>query len=258
MSDARWEKVDNYVEQLLIRPDDGLDAALRESASAGLPAIQVTPSQGKFLHLLVAGLGVRRILEIGTLGGYSAIWMARALPEDGRIVTLEADPRHAEVARSNLARAGVSRKVDVRVGPALTTLPGIAREGGEPFDLVFIDADKPNTAEYFDWAIRLTRPGAVVVVDNVVRQGALSDPSSPDPNVQGMRRFLERVAKEPQAQGTVLQTVGAKGYDGFALVRLASPSPSTPPAGRTRTSGIERPPKRGSEPSTRLPRDRHS
>ena len=226
MSDARWETVDHYIEHLLVRPDAGMEAALRESAAAGLPTIQVSPLQGKSLQLLVASLGVRRVLEIGTLGEYSAIWMARALPSHGRIVTLEADPRHAEVARSNFARARVSEKIEVRVGPALKTLPDLAREGGEPFDLVFIDADKPNTAAYFDWAMRLARPGAVIVVDNVVRQGALADPSNPDSSVRGMRRFLERVAAEPRAEGTVVQTVGAKGYDGFALVRVAPPTPS--------------------------------
>ena len=224
MSDARWKTVDHYLEHVLLRPDDGLDAALRESASAGLPTIQVSPLQGKLLQLLVASLGARRVLEIGTLGGYSGICMARALPADGRIVTLEADPRHAAIARANFERAKVSAKIDVRVGPALRTLPELAREGGKPFDLVFIDADKPNTAAYFDWAMRLARPSAVVVVDNVVRQGTVSDPSSTDPNVQGMRRFLERIAAEPGVEGTVVQTVGAKGYDGFAIVRLGGRS----------------------------------
>lgn len=225
--DERWEIVDHYLEGLLVPRDEGLEATLRESATAGFPPIQVSPSQGRFLRLLVSSLGARRILEIGTLAGYSAIAMARALPPGGQIITLEADPRHAEVARANFERAGVAGAVEVRVGPALSTLPRLAAEHPEPFDFVFLDADRPHTVEYFDWVLRLTRPGSVLVVDNVVRQGAVADAQSTDENVRGMRRFLERLAREPRAEGIVLQTVGAKGYDGFAFVRLRA-SPDLP------------------------------
>lgn len=224
MMDERWKIVDRYIESLLVPRDASRDSALKESAAAGLPEIQVSPVQGRFLQLLVAALGVRRILEIGTLGGYSAISMAQRLPDDGRVVTLEADPRHAAIARANIARAGLAGKIEVRIGPALTILPQLAGEGVEPFDLVFLDADRPHTVEYFDWALRLTRPGSVLVVDNVVRQGAVVDPENPDASVQGMRRFLDRLARESRAEGVVIQTVGAKGYDGFAFVRVVTPS----------------------------------
>jgi predicted O-methyltransferase YrrM len=222
VSEERWREVDDFLDALLIAPDPALEDALRASAALGLPPIQVSPSQGKWLHLLARIVGARRILEVGTLGGYSTIWLARALPPDGRLLTLEVDGRHAEVARTNLRRAGVADRVEVRLGPALTTLPRIAAEGAGPFDLTFIDADKPNTAEYFDWAVRLSRPGSVVVVDNVVRGGTVADDAGRDPNAQGMRRFLERLAHDPRVSSTAVQTVGRKGYDGFVLSVVAS------------------------------------
>jgi len=209
--------VDRYLESLFLPDDAALDAALEESARAGLPAIAVSPTQGKLLHLLARSTGARRVLEVGTLGGYSAIWLARALPEDGEVVTLEIDPKHAEVARKNLARAGVAARADVRVGPALESLPKVAAEGGAPFDLTFIDADKENGAAYFEWALRLSRPGSLIVVDNVVRGGAVVDPASHDPRVEGTRRALERIGREPRVSATAIQTVGSKGHDGFVL-----------------------------------------
>ena len=220
MTQDQWTTVDNYLTQTLVGEDAALTAAVRDSERAGLPAIQVAPNQGKLLHLLARMIGARSILEIGTLGGYSTIWMARALPPGGRLVTLEAEPKHAEVARANFARAGLAGVIDLRLGRALDTLPQIAAEGLGPFDLFFIDADKPSIPEYFDWALRLSHPGSLILVDNVVRKGAVADPASEDPNVQGVRRFNERVAKEPRVSATTLQTVGVKGYDGiaFALV----------------------------------------
>ncbi|HEX5760564.1 MAG TPA: O-methyltransferase [Thermoanaerobaculia bacterium] len=217
-----WTDVDRYITDLLIPSDPVPEAALSASEAAGLPAIQVTPAQGKLLHLLARAVGARAILEVGTLGGYSAIWLARALPAGGRLITLEAEPRHAEVARANLARAGLAGVAEVRLGPALETLPRLAAEGAGPFDLVFLDADKPNTPEYFRWALELSRPGTLIVADNVVRKGALADAASGDPNVQGMRRFMERLAAEPRVSATAIQTVGGKGYDGFALALVTS------------------------------------
>jgi predicted O-methyltransferase YrrM len=217
MNQEQWTEVDRYIVDQIVPSDAALVSALADSAAAELPAISVAPNQGKFLHLLARVLGARMILEIGTLGGYSAIWLARALPEGGRLVTLEAEPKHSEVARTNIARAGLSPVVDLRVGLALETLPGLASEGLGPFDLVFIDADKENTAEYFGWALRLTRRGGLIVVDNVIREGAVIDPASDDPRVQGVRRFYEVLAREPRVSATALQTVGSKGYDGFAL-----------------------------------------
>lgn len=220
MTQDQWTTVDDYLTQTLVGEDDALIGAVRESERAGLPAIQVAPNQGKLLHLLARMIGARSILEIGTLGGYSTIWMARALPAGGRLVTLEADPKHAEVARANFARAGLAGVIDLRLGRALDTLPKLAAEGLGPFDLFFIDADKPSIPEYFDWALRLSHPGSLILVDNVVRKGAVADAASDDPNVQGVRRFNERVAREPRVSATTLQTVGVKGYDGiaFALV----------------------------------------
>ena len=209
----RWAEVDAALAALLAPPDEVLDAALAASAAAGLPAHDVSPLQGKLLELLARLQGARAILELGTLGGYSTIWLARALPPGGRLVTLEADPRHAEVARANLARAGLAAAVEVRVGPALETLPSLAG----PFDLVFIDADKRSNPEYLAWALELTRPGSLIVADNVVRGGAVADEGSTDAGVRGVRRFLELVAAEPRLHATAIQTVGAKGYDGFAL-----------------------------------------
>jgi predicted O-methyltransferase YrrM len=216
MSQPLWSAVDDYIADTLIPADDALDAALAASTAAGLPAIAVSPAQGKLLHLLARLRGARTILELGTLGGYSTIWLARALPSDGRLVTLEYDPRHADVATSNIARAGLADRVDVRVGAALDTLPRLADEG-LGFDFTFIDADKPNMPEYFAWALRLSRAGSVIIADNVVRDGALADAASADASVQGVRRMHEIIAAEPRVSATTIQTVGAKGYDGFTL-----------------------------------------
>ena len=217
MSDDRWAAVDRYLADLLAPTDPALAAALEKSAAAGLPAIQVSAVQGRLLELLARASGARAILEIGTLGGYSAIWLARGLEPDGRLITLEADPKHAEVARANVARAGLAGRVEILVGPALETLPRLAADGRGPFDLVFIDADKPSNADYFDWALKLTRPGSFIVVDNVVREGGVADAASDDPAVLGTRRVLERMAAEPRVRATAIQTVGTKGYDGFAI-----------------------------------------
>jgi len=213
----RWTEVDRYLTDLLLPDDPALDAALAASESARLPAIQVSPPQGMLLHLLAQIRGTRRILEIGTLGGYSTIWLARALPAGGRLISLELNPRHAEIARENVARAGLAEKVEVRVGPAGESLPRLAAEGAEPFDLIFIDADKPGYPEYLEWALRLSRRGSVIVADNVVRSGAVADATNLDPNVRGVRRFHEMLGAEPRVSATAIQTVGAKGYDGFAL-----------------------------------------
>ena len=209
--------MDRYLADLLVPPDPALDAALADSAAAGLPAIHVSPNQGKLLHLLARIQGARNILEIGTLGGYSTIWLARALPSDGRLVTLEFDSRHAEVARKNIARAGLSNIVDLIVGRALDTLPKLASQNRGPFDLIFIDADKPSTADYFTWALKLSRRGSVIIIDNVVRKGAVIEAESKDVNVQGIRRFNDVLAKEKRVAATAIQTVGTKGYDGFAI-----------------------------------------
>ncbi|HLM91453.1 MAG TPA: O-methyltransferase [Thermoplasmata archaeon] len=217
MSARTWSQVDRYLESLLLPQDRALQSALRASASAGLPSIQVSPLQGRFLHLLARIRDARRILEVGTLGGYSTSWLARALPPGGRMITLELDPRHAIVARANLLRAGLAKKVEVRVGPALEALPRLKAEGEGPFDLIFLDADKPNNPAYLDWAVRLARPGTVIVVDNVVRDGQVVQTRSRDPRVQGIRRMNARLANDPRLLATTLQTVGRKGYDGFAL-----------------------------------------
>jgi predicted O-methyltransferase YrrM len=212
-----WTAVDQYIVDHIVPSDAVLDEALRASTAGGLPAINVSPPQGKMLMLFAKLANARAILEIGTLGGYSTIWLARALPPGGRVVTLEYEPKHAEVARANLARAGLSEVVDVRVGAALDTLPKIVAEGGGPFDLVFIDADKPNNPHYFEWALKLTRPGGVIVVDNVVRDGQIVDPKNTDPRIRGTRRLYETIAKEPRVTATAIQTVGSKGYDGFVM-----------------------------------------
>ncbi|HEY1808204.1 MAG TPA: O-methyltransferase [Acidobacteriaceae bacterium] len=209
----RWTKVDRYVEDLLIPPDPVLDAAQKASREAGLPDIAVTPSQGRFLHLLARMQQARRILEIGTLGGYSTIWLARALPPDGRLITLEADPTHLKVARDNIARAGLSHLVDQRLGLALEILPQLRG----PFDFIFIDADKENAAAYFDWAVRLSRPGTAILVDNVVRGGAVARPRAHDTSSRGIHEMNEAIRSNPRVTATVLQTVGRKGYDGFLL-----------------------------------------
>lgn len=216
-TDADWTAVERWLDAHLLAPDPTLDAVLAANAAAGLPAHDVSPSQGKLLHLLARIAGARAVLEIGTLGAYSTIWLARALPADGVVVTLEADARHAEVARANLARAGVASRVELRVGAALETLPLLAAERGTPFDLVFIDADKRSNVAYLDWALRLARPGAAIVIDNVVRDGAVLDASSADETVRGVRALAERLADEPRIDATALQTVGGKGWDGFVL-----------------------------------------
>jgi predicted O-methyltransferase YrrM len=215
-----WSGVDAYLEACLLPEDPLLDAVDRDCAAQGLPPHGVSPSQGRFLALLIGLTGARRVLEIGTLGGYSALWMARALPADGHLVTLEVDPHHAQVARGNIARAGLEGRIEVRLGAATERLAGLVAEGGEPFDLIFIDADKPNNPEYFRRSLQLSRPGTVIIADNVIREGAVMDGTSVDPKVLGVRRFLDMVAAEPRVSATALQTVGRKGYDGFALVRV--------------------------------------
>ncbi|MFC9929937.1 O-methyltransferase [Streptomyces sp. NPDC127190] len=215
-----WDDVDDYFITRLSPDDEVLQAALRESEAAGLPPIAVTAAQGKLLHLLAQVQGARCILEIGTLGGYSTIWMARALPEDGRLISLEYSAKHAEVATRNLARAGLDRITEVRVGPALESLPKLADENPAPFDLVFIDADKVNNPHYVEWALRLTRAGSLIVLDNVARGGRVADPDNTDPDVVGTRAALELIATHPRLTGTAIQTVGHKGYDGFALARV--------------------------------------
>jgi len=217
MNQAQWTAVDRYFSDQLASDDPALEAALKASADAGLPPINVSPNQGKLLHLLARLQGARKILEIGTLGGYSTIWLARALPEDGHLVTLEALAKHARIAEANIANAGLADIVEIRLGPALDTLPKLAEEAKGPFDLTFIDADKERIPEYFRWALELSRPGSVVIVDNVVRGGAVADAAATDPDVKGVRRFFELLASEPRVSGTAVQTVGGKGWDGFAL-----------------------------------------
>lgn len=212
-----WAAVDGYLTGLVVRPDRALEAAQRAGDEAGLPSIAVAANQGKLLRLLATMQGARRILEIGTLAGYSTIWLAGALPPGGMLITLELDPRHAEVATANLRRAGLADRVQVRVGPALVTLPELVTAGAGPFDLIFIDADKPNNAEYFGWALRLSRPGGLIVVDNVVRGGTIIDPGCDDGMTAGTRRLLETIAAEPRVSATVIQTVGSKGHDGLAI-----------------------------------------
>jgi predicted O-methyltransferase YrrM len=217
MSQEQWTAVDRYFADLLVPPDAALEAALQASVAAGLPPINVSPNQGKLLQLLARIQNVRTILEIGTLGGYSTIWLARALPPGGRLVTLEADPKHAEVARANLARAGLAGVVELRLGHALDTLPQLVKEGRGPFDLIFIDADKPGYADYLAWALKLSRVGSLIIADNVVRRGAVVDAVSADAMVQGVRRFNAMLAAEPRVSATAIQTVSSKGYDGFAI-----------------------------------------
>jgi len=217
MSKELWSAVDEYVEGLVIRSDAPLESALTDSRAADLPPINVTPALGKMLHLFARMQGASRILEIGTLGGYSTIWLARALPPGGRLITLEIDAENAAVARRNLARAGLEDVVDLRLAPALETLPKLAAENLPPFDLFFIDANKEDNPEYFQWALKLSRPGSAIIVDNVVRKGEVIEPGSPDTAVQGTRRLMEAVASEPRVSATVVQTVGNKGYDGYLL-----------------------------------------
>jgi predicted O-methyltransferase YrrM len=215
-----WSEVDRYFSELLVKSDANLDAVLEENRKADLPAIDVTALQGKFLELLVRISGARRILEIGTLGGYSTIWLARGMLEGGSVVTLELEPHHAEVAELNLRRAGLMDRVDLRVGRAVDSLKELETEGAGPFDLIFIDADKSGYPEYMYWALKLSRAGTVIVADNVVRDGKVIDLDSADPSIQGVRRFTELVGAEPRLNATVLQTVGSKGYDGFAVATV--------------------------------------
>ena len=217
MAKEEWTKVDEYYSNLLMGRDAVLEQALADSAAAGLPAINVAPSQGKLLCLVAKAMGAGRILEIGTLGGYSTIWLARALPPDGRLITLELNPKHAEVARKNITRAGLENVVEVRQGPALSSLAQLVSEGAGPFDLVFIDAHKPEYTEYFQWSLKLARPGTLIIADNVVRNGAVADPASTDELVLGIRRFNDAVAKESRVAATALQTVSEKGYDGLMV-----------------------------------------
>lgn len=216
-AEPAWVAVDRYFEGLLAPADAQLEAALAVNRAAELPAIDVSPLQGKFLHLLVQLTQARRVLEIGTLGGYSTIWIARALPEGGRIVTLEFNPRHADVARKNLEHAGLLDRVDIRVGRALDSLPVLESSGIGPFDLVFVDADKRSNPQYLEWALKLSQPGSLIFVDNVVRDGKVVDANSADPDIQGTRRMMEMLAAEPRLSATALQSVGIKGYDGFVL-----------------------------------------
>jgi predicted O-methyltransferase YrrM len=217
MNEERWGEVDAFITERLGLRDEDLDACLRDAEAAGLPAIQVSPPQARLLAMLVRMQGARRVLEFGTLGGYSAIWIARALPADGRLTTLEAKPEYAEVARASIDRAGVGDRVEIRVGPALETLPTLADEGAGPFDLTFIDADKVNTPNYFAWALDHSRPGAVIVADNVVRGGTLAEADSDDPATEAQRRFHDELAAEPRVLATTIQTVGGKSYDGFTI-----------------------------------------
>lgn len=217
MAQDAWKAVDGYIAERLLSDDAILDGVLAANEAGGLPAIDVSPAQGKLLHLIARISGARRILEIGTLGGYSTIWLARALPPGGIVVTLEADPHHAQVARANFAASGLSDRIDLRLGAALDTLPEIEAEDGGPFDLVFIDADKPNNPAYLAWALKLARPGTVIIGDNVVRQGAVLEADSDDPNVLGTRALFDALKAEPRLNATAIQTVGMKGWDGFAL-----------------------------------------
>lgn len=216
ISPELWTAVDRYISDLVVKPDSVLEEALAAAAKAGLPEISVTAGEGKLLHLLARVRGARNILEIGTLAGYSTIWMARALPAGGRLVTLESDPLHASVAAANIARAGLSGVVEVRVGLALDTLPALAADG-KRFDLTFVDADKANIPEYFQWAVKLSTPGAIIVVDNVIREGGVIDETSEDASIRGVRRFNEMLASDSRVSATTIQTVGSKGYDGFTV-----------------------------------------
>ncbi len=217
MNQEQWNSVDSYFDRLFAPPDAVMDAAITATTEAGLPAINVSPTQGKLLHVLAKAHNARKILEIGTLAGYSSIWMARALPADGKLITLEIDPKHAAVARANLARAGVDKQVEVIVGKAIESLPQLDSNGEGPFDLVFIDADKVSTPDYLTWAMRLTKPGSIIIIDNVVRSGQVANPDTTDPHVKGIQKALEMLASDKRLVSTALQTVGSKGYDGFSI-----------------------------------------
>ena len=217
MDQEQWTAVDRYITDALVPPDPALEAAMKANAAAGLPLIDVSPNQGKLLYLLARMMGARKILEIGTLGGYSTIWLARALPADGRLVTLELESKHAQVAQANLDRAGQSGLVEIRVGPAVDLLAQLQKEGAAPFDLIFIDADKENIPAYLAWSLKLARLGSVILIDNVVREGAIIDPENKDPAVRGVRDMFAMLAAEPRLAATAIQTVGSKGYDGLAV-----------------------------------------
>ena len=218
MIDKIWNAVDKFIADQFLEDDPALTATLAASETAGMPPIQVAPLQGKLLMMLSRAMGARKILEIGTLGGYSTIWLARGLSEGGGLITLDHHAAYAEIARDNIANAGLGDKVEIRVGKALDTLPTLEAEGAGPFDLVFIDADKPNTPDYFDWAVKLSRPGGLIIVDNVVREGAVLEEKSENPNVKGLREFYVRAAADPRVTATAFQTVGDKGHDGLAIV----------------------------------------
>jgi len=224
MAQDLWTAVDNYIADLFIQQDFALQAALDSSAAAGLPTINVSPAQGKLLHLLARVQGARKILELGTLGGYSTIWLARALPPDGRLISLEVDPKRAEIARANIARAELANMVEIKVGRAADSMQKLLAEGRGPFDLIFIDADKPSYAEYLQWSLKLSRPGTLILADNVIRKGAVADPASTDENVRGIRKFNEVLAAEKRVTTSVIQTVGSKGYDGLALILVIATS----------------------------------
>jgi predicted O-methyltransferase YrrM len=217
MNQKQWTRVDRYLTSLFVPSEPPLEEALKDSRAAGLPQISVSPNAGKMLHILARSVKARRILEIGTLGGYSTIWLARALPKNGRLITLEADPKHARVAKANIKRAGLSRIVEVRLGPAQETLPNLLSQRSGKFDLIFIDADKTGYPEYLAWALKLSHPGSMIVADNVVQEGRVANPSTDEPNAKGIRRFNKLLAREPRVTATAVQTVGVKGYDGFAI-----------------------------------------
>jgi predicted O-methyltransferase YrrM len=222
MSNELWTAVDTYIAQNLIPSDPALEETLKANAEAGLPSIDVSPAEGKFLHLLAKIKGARRILEVGTLGGYSTIWLARALPQDGKLITLEVVPKHAEIAAKNIARAGLASLVEQRVGPALESLAQLQAEHTAPFDLIFVDADKPNNPNYLDWALKLSHPGTIIITDNVIREGDILKADDPDPTIQGTRQFFEKLGSNPRLEATALQTVGCKKHDGFAIAIVKS------------------------------------
>jgi len=231
MTDQRWTATDQFLQAALLPPDPILDATLADARAAGLPPIDVAPTQGMLLHLLARLVDARRILEVGTLGGYSSIWLARALPADGRLISLELSARHAEVAEANLSRAGLAERVEIRVGRAADSLERLVAEGTEKFDLVFIDADKASNPLYLEQALLLTRTGSLIVVDNVVREGRVADESSSDPDIVGSRRVLQMMGSNPRLAATALQTVGVKGYDGLAIALVVAAYAPAPAAG---------------------------
>ena len=216
----QWAAADQYLSDLLLPVDPILNSVLEASAAAGLPSINVSPTQGKLLNLMARMCGAKRILEIGTLGGYSTIWLARALPADGKLITLEAEPKHAKVATANIDRDGLSNLVEIRLGPALQTLSQLVDQKSPPFDFIFIDADKPGYPDYLEWSLKLSRPGTVIVADNIIRDGGVIDPNHKDPRVQAVRKFNQMLGSNPRLSATALQTVGSKGYDGFAVAMV--------------------------------------